>query len=104
MIKHSPRQLEADQKLQALIQEYPDIFGPVQCKIHGRDVEACDCEADGPMAEPMPAFLSEYVIVSNWVLQEDGEAFLCDFTNPGSLISHIMGMLYTQLKIMEKDL
>lgn len=103
-IRRSPRQLEADQKLQALMMEYRDIFGPVQCKIHGTDTDACECEPDGPMAEPMPAFLSEYTIISNWVLEEDGEAFICDFTNPGSLLSHTIGMLYAHIRILERDL
>lgn len=98
------RGMEFDDRLAALLVEYADVCGPLECLLHGLDRDTCECSPEEAAVPQKGMMVREYVLGVSWTSMESGESMFTYATGEGMLISHTLGLIaMTQMKV-EEDL
>lgn len=99
------RALEADAAITKLLNDYADVFGPINCAIHGQDRDACECDPDGDTAVPVPSLMNAgWILASTWTSMDDGEGYFDWESNQGSQFTSNLGLIRAVTLDMESEL
>lgn len=97
------RAMEFDDRLAALMEEYKDVAGPLECLLHGRDQDACECPAEDAAVPSEGYMVREYILGVSWTNMETGTSLFTYATGESMLLSHTLGLLALVQMRVEED-